>query len=96
MRVYTISRIDMGGGYSTPEIDSIKTEFEVELQEYGEDAENHFTKENISKAIDSISRLEVLGIDEGGMGSVRFGPFIITAGEMTQGEYESLEEFSGW
>ena len=96
MKVYTISRHDLGGGYTTTELDNVKTEFEVELNEFGEDQESGFTKEKIPEVMKSISKLDVLKDDESGTVAISFGPFVVIAGEMSEGEYISLPEFDGW
>ena len=96
MKVYTISRTDMCGGYTTTELSNVEVEFEVEIQEFGEDRENGFTKDNIPKVMESISKLVVLKDDEAGAVAVSFGPFVVTVGEMSEEEYKSLPEFDGW
>ncbi|WP_041272404.1 hypothetical protein [Desulfitobacterium hafniense] len=96
MRVYSIKHFDACGGYTTTELDNIKTEFEVELDEYGEDPENGFTKENIPKVMKAIGELDALKDGEAGKVEVNFGPFVVTVGEMHRWEYEALPEWDGW
>lgn len=93
MRIYTISHTDHGTGYTTTNVDNLVGEFEVEIEENGERGE--FTEENISKVVESIKLLQP--VKDGYAGAmVVFGPFIITAGEMSEEEYESMPEFGGW
>lgn len=95
MRVYTLTRTDLGGGYTTPNISDIVCEAEVELEENGENPETEFTKDNIPKFINVVESLEVVEPDQEGCIAV-FGPFVVIAGEMSQEEYDSLGEFDGW
>jgi len=91
--VYTITQTEYGTGYTTPVINNLITDFEVEIEENGECGD--FTLNNIPKVRQSIERLTP--VEEGDAGTIIvFGPFIITAGEMSKEELEKLPEFDGW
>ncbi len=89
MKVYAMAHKESGTQYWARCIDDVMLEAEDELKECG------FTMDEIGdfrKALESLEPTK-----EGYAGEiVVFGPFIVSAEEMYEREYEALPEWDGW
>lgn len=87
MKVYRLKNTDLGCGYITSEVDNVRTELEVNLEEVPEECE--YRQDEINEF---IVTLRVLPIG----GSAFLCEWFVSVETMAQKDYDNLPEFQGW
>ena len=95
MKVYELRKWRCGGKLISSKAKDIINEIAEDMGENGENLSYRHTKNDLPKLEKSIESLTVADINDATT-IVSFGPFIVTANEMTVDEYENLPEFDGY
>lgn len=95
MKVYELRKWHCGGKLISEKAKDIINEIAEDMGEDGENLCYRHTKNDLPKLEKSIKSLTVADIGDATT-TVIFGPFIVTAAEMTAEEYGNLPEFDGY
>lgn len=92
MKVYTLTRTDLGGGYTVPDLDYIAEEIGICVDEEIENLKDLPIVIKEALLPELLDKLENAQIGE----KFDLEMFRIEVREMDEEEYNSLPEFSGW